>query len=204
MGVILSVTVPPASIWMVHVGFRQGWGRAGLAGVGLASGHAFLAVIVGYCLYLVLGFWVYVAIPLRILSLLILAYLAWRSFRAKPLESLMPPEEALLPRGPFQLVQQSFYILVTMPMRVPAVFAYLFATAALYQLGGLAGLLYLGLGVAVGAMSWNVFFCSLGWVSEPRVEHWIILKSLNKLNRFAGYVYGILILITIFPALALL
>jgi len=203
MGIILSVTIPSASFWLVHVGFKENWRLANTAGLGLACGHAFLAMIVGYCLYLVIEFWVYLAVPARMFTVLILAYLAWKAFGAKRLESLTPPEETFMPRGNAQLIQQTFYVLVTMPMRVPAVFAYMVATAILYRMGHASGLLFLGAGVFLGALSWNGFLCLLGRVSAPRVEDAIIRKSLNKLNRFAGYVYAILLMITLIPLLSM-
>ena len=201
MGVILAVTTPPGTLWMVQVGYRRGWAHAIWAGLGLAVGFAFLTLLVAYCLVLLFSFWAYIAIPVRVAALLILGYLGWKSFRAKKLKTLGLGDEVLLPKGGPQLMQQTAYILVTMPMRVPAVFGYMVATAVLYRLGGPLALPILTLGVLLGAMAWSLFICLLGRVAAKLVEDRITLRSLNKLHKLAGGVYFVLAFLTFSPQL---
>jgi len=203
MGIILAVTVPPATIWLVQTGFRRSWGYAMMAGLGVASGNAFVAGGVGYMVLLVIPFWPYIGLPARGLSLLILAYMGWKSFWAPKAESVVLPGGTALPRGGWEVFQQTFTILVLMPMRVPLTFAYMMATAIFWRFGGALNLFPLMLGCLVGGLFWTSFICLLGWISQGRVDEPIILKSLNKLNRFAAYVFGVLFLITLYPLLAL-
>mgnify|MGYP006274215557 CR=1 FL=1 len=199
MGIILSVITPPASLWMIQIGFKRNWVQANGAGIGLAAGHAFLTILVGYCLLLLVTFWEYIAIPARILAMLVLLYMGWKCFRAQPMKSVLLPEETRMPSSLLQLVQQTGYVLITMPMRVPVVFAYMVATAVLYRMGGIFGLPVLALGVFLGAMSWNSFLNSLGWAFGRRIDESISLRSLNKLARLAAYVFFILAAITVLP-----
>ncbi len=201
MGVILAVTTPPATLWMVQVGFRRGWGHALVAALAVAAGHAFLAMGTAFCFLLVVGFWRYIAIPARALAILIFGYMAWRSFRVDGAETLRLPLEVPVPMRKLQLFQQTFYILVTMPMRIPAIVAYMIATALLYRFGDYDNLLELGAGTAVGTLGWGGFICLLGRMFGDRVDDPIILKSLNKQNRFAAYIFAALMLITIYPVL---
>lgn len=201
MGVILAVTTPPGTLWMVQVGYHRDWGRATWAGMGLSLGFGFLTLLVGYCLYLLFSFWAIIAIPVRILSLLVLVYLGWKSFRAAKLKTLRLGDEVLLPQSRLQLMQQTAYILVTMPMRVPAVFGYMVATAVLYRLGGPLALPVLALGVFLGSLAWCLFICTLGRVASKMVEDRVTLRSLNKLHRLAGGVYWVLAFLTFSPQL---
>lgn len=203
MGFILAVTVPPATVWLVQTGFRVNWRYAAMAGFGVAVGNAFLAGGVGYMVLLVLPFWPYIGIPARVLSLAILAYMGWKSFWARKADSVRLPVDLRLPRQGWQVFQQTFYILVMMPMRVPLTFAYMIATAIFWRFGGPLNLFPLIAGCLAGGLAWTLFICLLGWFSRGRVDEPIILKSLNKLNRFAAYVFGVLILITVYPMLAM-
>lgn len=199
MGIILSVATPPASLWLIQIGFRRNWLQANSAGAGLAAGHAFLTLLVGYCLLLLVAFWQYIAIPSRILAMLILLFMGWKCLRAKKLNSVFLPEETRMPGNVLQLIQQTGYVLVTMPMRVPVVFAYMIATAVLYRMGGVLGLPVLALGVFCGAFGWSLFLNTLGWAFGSRIDESISLRSLNKLSRLAGYVFFILAAITVLP-----
>ncbi len=201
MGFILAVVTPPATIWMVQLGFKRNWAYANMAGAGLAVGQAFLAMLVGYCFFLIIPFWEIIGMGLRVIAIIILTYMGWRSFWVDGATSVHLPPGTRIPKGGGQVFQQSFYILVTMPMRVPTVLAYMIATAMLYQMGGMSGLIDMGIGTFCGAVSWNIWICLLGWVSKGRIDEPIILKSLNKQNRFAAFVFGALLLITIGPVL---
>ena len=201
MGVILAVTTPPATLWIVQVGFRRGWGQAGVVAAAIGAGHAFLAVGTAFCFLLVVGFWRYIGLPARALALLILGYMAWRCFWAEGAKSLRLPLEVSVPASRAQLFQQTFYILVTMPMRIPVIVAYIIATALLYRFGGFGNLPELGVGTGLGTLAWGAFIALLGgWVGD-RVEDSIILKSLNKLNRFAAVIFAALMVITVYPLL---
>ena len=203
MGIILAVTVPPATIWLVQTGFRRSWFYSMMAGFGIASGNAFVTGGVGYIMFLALPLWPYLGLPARGLTLLILAYMGWKSFWAKKAESVALPKEIPLPPNGWHIFQQSFYILVTMPMRIPLTFAYMIATAIFWRFGGVLNIFPLMLGCLLGGLAWTSFICLIGWASKGRVDEPIILKSLNKLHRFAAYVLGVLFLITLYPLLAL-
>jgi len=88
------------------------------------------------------------------------------------------------------------------PFRVPITFAYMMATALFWRFGGQLNLFPLCLGTALGALTWTAFICLLGWLSRGRIDEPIILKSLNKLNRFAAYIFTALGLMTLYPLLA--
>ena len=183
-GFIFSLTLFPGAVWLVKLGYG-------------VSSRRVLAV--GFALFLSQSVWVSFSVPslrmiaahldllregVHLFAALVLAYMAWKFFRAERVESLQVRKPVV---EPLELFRNTLNQSLAMPMRLPSVMAILLSTGVFVNHEPTwENVLQIMLGGLIGTLAWWGQFTFLSLAFVKRVPVHITLKSLNKIHPFCS------------------
>ena len=197
-GFIFSLTLFPASVWLVKVARGGGFWAA------VATGLAFFFSQVIWLLFAVPGMMMmykqlsFIRGGIHLFAAFVLVYMGVKLFRSRretdlDLQSPLPPHRTLF--------ANAFRRSLGMPMRLPLAVALVVATGAFINHSTDAEAAFrISLGAVIGAALWWGELLFLAIAFGRRVPAPITLKSLNKIRPFSGLLFFCLAGISVFIA----
>ncbi len=199
LGLIFAPTMIPGAVWCVQTTLNSGWRGGTAAAAALAAAQALWAAVAATVLFLASGPVRYTDLPLRILAVLVLGYMALSVIRARRLDSLA---SATPVQAPARILRRTFVLACLMPMRFAGYAALLVAVSLHLHRHGAANAVFIGIGVGAGSLAWWLFFVLLAYRYGRSVPEAISVRSLNKLRVLAVAVFCGLMALALAPVLA--
>jgi putative LysE/RhtB family amino acid efflux pump len=194
IGIAVAAPVGAMGVLCIQRTLSHGWRAGATTGAGIATADALYAGLAAFGLTVFSQLLVSAQIPLRIGGGLVLVWLGWRAFAARP------GREAARNDGSWRvwaLYSSAFALTLTNPMTIMA-FAAVFASAGLVgQTNGFsAGVSTLG--VALGSLSWWLGLTT----GVALMRHAVSDRGMSRVNRVSGGVVVAFGLLAIWAGIA--
>ena len=188
VGVAIAAPVGPVALLCMRYTLAHGRWYGLASGLGAALGDTFYGAVAGLGISVVANFLLSHQTPLRLLGGALLAFLGWRTWRARPQSGRTTPSLAASRRGAVGALFSTLALTLTNPVTV-------LAFMAIYAGLGLVGSWVLVLGVFLGSLSWwMVLVLSVTWFRARLDAH-----TLGWVNRLSGALitgFGLLVLLS--------
>ncbi len=196
LGLVFSTTIVSGAVWCVQITLCRGFFSGLGAGGGIALAQTLWSTLAGVMVFWLHPFsdtldWVF-----RLFAAGVLVYMSTTVFGAEKIKSLHY-EGSLLGVG--KIFRSTFWIALTMPMRLPGFLALLISMNFHVRHIELGNSLLLGAGVGLGSFAWWAYYVLLAALFGKRVPEPITVKSMNKLKVLAGSVLLALMFICLAP-----
>ncbi len=196
IGFAASVPLGPIGILCIQKTINKGRLSGFVSGLGAAFSDTFYAVIAGFGLTFITNFIVERQLYLKIIAGIILFYLGFKIFFTDPIKQYADQSKKR-GKGLFGDFISIFFLTVSNPLAV-FFFGGAFAAFGFVSEGsGFTSILFLTLGVFIGAALWWTILTTLVNLFRSRFK----LRSLWWINKIAGIIvilFGVLAIISIF------
>jgi putative LysE/RhtB family amino acid efflux pump len=179
LGLAIAMPVGPISLLCIQQGLARGFGGGLAAGAGVALADASYAAIAAFGLTAITTFLVSVQIPLRVLGLIAMLWLAWTIWR----DAAVPKHMAALPGSSTATTVQMYALTLANPMTI-LTFLALFVGAGVGLAGGYEYSAALTAGTFAGSFAWWVVLS--GVVSAVRTR--LTERTLVWINRASALI----------------
>jgi threonine/homoserine/homoserine lactone efflux protein len=195
LSLLYSAAVMPASVWVIQVTVSRGWIAGGTAATGLSLGQFPWCLAASLILFRTPAFWQSIDLPLRLLAVAFLLWMASRCLRCGEVQHLKTESPASLGL----LFQTSCIRSLLMPWRLPLWSAFILSIGIHLRGPGAEPAIFFALGAVIGQLLWHGHFILVAGLFGNRVPEPISLRSLNKLRLLATTVNGGLALVILAP-----
>lgn len=177
LGLAIAMPVGPISLLCIQQGLARGFGGGAAAGAGVALADATYAAIAAFGLTAITTFLVGLQIPLRVLGLLAMPWLAWTIWR----DANVPKHMAALPGASPATTLQMYVLTLANPMTI-LTFLALFIGAGVGLAGGYEYSAALTIGTFAGSFAWWILVSGLVSTVRKRLTD----ETLAWINRAAA------------------
>jgi threonine/homoserine/homoserine lactone efflux protein len=180
IGIAVAAPVGAMGVLCIQRTLSHGWRAGATTGAGIATADALYAALAAFGLTVFSQLLVSAQIPLRIGGGLVLVWLGWRAFSAKP------AHEAARAEGSWQalsLYSSAFALTLTNPMTIMA-FAAVFASAGLMVQTTAFSAGVATMGVALGSLTWWLALST----GVALMRHAVSDRTMGLVNRISGAV----------------
>lgn len=195
LSLLYSAAVMPASVWVIQVTVSRSWRAGAIAAAGLSLGQFPWCLAASLILFRTPGMWQSIDLPLRVLAVAFLLWMASRCLRSGVVIRLKTES----PDGMGALFRASFVRSLLMPWRLALWSAFILSIGIHLRGPGAEAATFFALGALVGQALWHGHFIVVAGLFGHRVQEPISLRSLNKLRLLATAVNVGLALVILAP-----
>lgn len=195
LSLLYSAAVMPATVWVIQITVSRGWLAGATAAAGLSLGQLPWCLAASLILFRTPEVWQSLDLPLRILAVAFLFWMASRCLRSGQVTQLQTD----FSHGKATLFRTSFVRSLLMPWRL-ALWSAIILSIGIHLRGpGPDAAVFFAVGALAGQGLWHGHFIVVAGLFGHRVPEPICLRSLNKLRVLATAVNVGLALVILAP-----